>query len=775
MMEPAPGIPAQARGYENFDGRIDRKASNSRPSWSAQPRAGGDAPNVILMVMDDMGFSDIGAYGSEIDTPNLDAIASAGVLETNYHTPPMCAPARASLLTGVNPHRAGFAYVPHADPGFPNYAMELPARAPTLAATLRNAGYSTFALGKWHLTLETNLSDGGDKSSWPLQRGFDKYFGCMDGFTSLFHPHRLVRDNSAVHTEEYPEDFYLTDALTDEAMGMISSHQAGSGARRPFFMYFAQQAVHGPLQAKDRDIEKYRGIYDEGWDVLREQRFKRQLDKGLFAGNTSLPARDESALDGVEPWKDLTAEQKIRFARHMEVYAATLDNVDQNVGRLVQHLKLIGEYDNTIFVFTSDNGGTAEGGSEGTRSYFSQFASMPGLPGSWERDVPRPIELIGGPQVYSHYPRGWAAVSNTPFRKYKTHTMAGGVRVPLVLSWPAGKGQGLHGIRNAFMFSADVMPTLLELAGVPPMKHVQGEMALELDGVSRVQTLVGGEPEDHTQYFELQGRRALCTHQWKLLSPDRLGPSWDPDAWQLYNVLTDPTEIHDLAAEHPGIVHELAARWDSEAWRNTVFPLNDDGTLLRVRPASELELENPLTLYRSSGVLERFRSLKLTKLRSFDIELDFEFTDRDAGVLVSHGDQGGGYLLYVKDHELHLSYNAYGTVLRGRHALDTGHHHLTVHFLSLPDAQWQISLTDRDGMNKVLIDVVPMMVGMAPFTGISVGADRCGPVDWDLSERHRSFPFTGSLGPVTYIPGAKTDLNPELFAELEERVAVVFD
>lgn len=766
------------RGYNGFAGVVGERASESSPAWPEQVRAPQGAPNVVVVLMDDMGYSDISPFGSEIDTPALAELAGAGYRLGNYQTPPMCAPARASLMTGLNPHRAGFSFVPHIDPGFPHSSMELPQDAPTLAENFRAGGYATFMVGKWHLTVESKMHDGADKSSWPCQRGFDRYYGCMDGFTSLFHPHRLVQDNSQVVIDEYRDDYYLTDDLTDRALEMIGSLRA-SHPTKPFFLYFAHTAVHGPVQAKAKDMEKYRGRYESGWDHVRSERFARQIRDGLFPKGTSCaPRNTEPGLD-VVPWDSLTEEQKHLFARYMEAYAAAVDNVDQNLKRLTDYLKGIGEYENTVVVFTSDNGGTAEGGETGTRSYFSRFsAQRTGLPPEWVPDVPRDPELIGGPRTYVHYPRGWAYASNTPFRLYKTHTYGGGVRVPMVLSWPAGlpRAAGDDGVRHQYAYATDLGPTLLKLAGIEPLTHRNGLPAQEVDGVSFDDWLRMPElPTRHTeQYVELNGRRAFLEGNWKAVAPQMNGPEWDEDAWELYDLAADPTETRDLAGEYPAKVRELAAKWKSAGWHNQVFPLNDDASFNRNRPSTELVLEQPVTLYPGMPTLERFRSSKLIKLRSFTIDISLEHRPGDSGVLVAHGDQGGGYILWIEDGQLHLGYNQYGVLLRATAPLSEGNQQLTVSFDTLPGLKWSIK-AEASGRPLLSLDPVLQLAGMCPFAGISVGLDRGGPVDWELSQRHGCFRYNGNLRSVRYTPGPKADYNTEQIVDIEREVARIYE
>ncbi|MFI6924276.1 arylsulfatase [Nonomuraea spiralis] len=742
-----------SRGYEGFGGTARELASQSTPWWPQRRRARPGAPNVVVVLVDDLGFSDLSPFGSEIDTPYAQALAGSGYRFTNYHSTPLCSPSRAALMTGLNPHRAGFAMVAHADPGYPGYRMELPPEAPTLAESFRAGGYATFMVGKWHLTLESRMHDGADKSSWPLQRGFDRYYGSMDGFTSLFHPHRLISDNGPVPDEGFPDDFYLTDALTDRAIGMIDGLRANDGGK-PFFLYFAHQAVHGPVQAKPADIAKYRGRYDAGWARVREERFARQLRDGLFPEGTRPSDPD------LPPW----AEHAELYARHMEVYAAAVDAVDQSLGRLVEHLKRIGEYDNTIIVLTSDNGATGEGGPEGTRSYFSRFVHLAGLPADWCPDVPRDLGLIGGPQVHGHYPRGWANVSNTPFRLYKGHAYAGGIHVPFVLSWPAGLPRGADdpGVRDQYAYVTDVAPTLLTLAGLERPGDVDG---VPFDHLLRERD----RPSLHrSQYVECGGQRGYFEDDYKIIAPHLPGTPFTDDGWELYDIARDPAETTDLAAEQPGRVADLAAKWRAAAWLNTVFPLADTPGMLNTRPASELPLSEPVTIRPGTPVLERFRSAKLTSLRSFTVEAWLDREPGDEGVIVAHGDQGGGYVLFVEDGELRLTYNAYGVPVRAAGPLAAqGPVTVMARFTALPEMRWDIEVLAED-KPVLAVEGVPQLLGMAPFTGISVGYDYGGPVDWELHERRGVFRYRRGLDRVRYVPGEKAPYNPEIIALAED-------
>ncbi|MGW4891831.1 arylsulfatase [Kitasatospora sp. NPDC004240] len=774
-----PQDPARRDPYQGFPGTVGRTFAESTPAWPARTRPPKGAPNIVVVLIDDMGYSDIGPFGSEIPTPTLDRLAEQGVKLANYHTMPLCSPARAALLTGLNPHRVGYSFVANADPGFPGYGMEVADDIPTLAELLHDQGYATYAVGKWHLTRDSASNAADDRANWPLQKGFDRYYGVLEGLTSLFHPHQLVRDNSPLDIDEFPDGYYYTDDLTDQAIAMVTSLRAHD-AEKPFFLYLAHNAVHGPLQAKPEDLERHRGRYDGGWDELRAARFARQLAAGHFPPGTELPERNSEAGHDVGPWDELDEPRRKLYARYMEVYAAMVDNVDQNLGRLTDTLAALGELDDTIILFTSDNGGTGEGGPEGTRSYFSRFVHHPNLPSDWNPDVEREIELIGGPRSLVHYPRGWGMASNTPFRFYKGQTYAGGVRVPFVLSWPAGlpRAEGDDGVRTQYQYVTDLVPTLLELAGLQRPETRHGRTVQELDGVSfapvlRAPDAPGTHPE---QYCEMTGNRSYYRDGWKLVTLHRFGAPYDDGEWALYDLRTDPTEIHDVAVEHPDLVKELAAAWEAAAWRDGVFPLADGSGALALRGPEDDRLRRPLTLLAGTPELERYRSSRLISFRSFtvDVRLDAHGPD-DRGVLVSHGDQGGGYSLRVEDGRLRFAYNEYG----GLHEADGGElapgaHTVTVEATAVADLKWEFRLL-VDGVPTGRLGPVHQLIGMAPFQGISVGIDRKSPVSWPVYERHRTFRYTGGLHSVTYRPGAPAPYDPETVARALREAAAAFE
>lgn len=743
-----------SRGYDGFEGVVGRTAADSVPHWTEPRSAPPGAPNIVVVLIDDMGFSDTGPYGSEIDTPTLNRLSDTGYRFTNYHTAPLCSPSRAALLTGVNPHRAGYGYVANADPGFPGLRLELADDVLSLPEALRANGYATFAVGKWHLVRDANLRPGASKDSWPLARGFDRYYGSLEGLNSFFHPNQLTRDNAAVDIDEYPPGYYLTDDLTDNAVRYLTDLRAHE-ADKPFFLYFAHVAMHGPLQVPADVLERHRGRYDDGWDSVRGNRFAAQLASGLFPPGTIAAPRHHEAGYDVPPWDDLDAETRDRFARYMEVYAAMVETVDASIGRILETIDRLGELDNTIVVFTSDNGGTAEGGPVGTRSYFSQFARVDDP--DWVRDVPHPVEDIGSERIGVHYPRGWGQVSNTPFRYYKGQTFAGGVRVPLLVSWPAGlpRDGGDDGLRTEYAYVTDLAPTLLDLAGLEFPGHRHGRPALDRDGVSfepvlRDAGIASPHPE---QYSEMSGHRGFYRDGWKLLSLYEDGADVDDPQWQLFDVRTDPTELNDLSRVCPEKVTELAAAWDEAAWHNTVFPLLTRDDLEQRRP-SEARLSQTVRILPDTPVLERYRSSRLVVHRDVDIIVELAgHVAGDEGVLLAHGDIQGGYLLYIEDGRLIAGVNSYGIYRESQPVeVPAGARTITVAIRVLPHLRWSVRLS-IDSVAVSSVEDVVQLVGMAPWTGISVGRDARGPVSSDLRERRGIFVYSGDLIAVEYRPG----------------------
>jgi arylsulfatase A-like enzyme len=740
-----------------FPGRIGTTMAGSEPYWPPPPTPPPGAPNVVFVLVDDVGFADIGCFGAEIDTPNLDRLAAGGVRFSNFHVNPMCSPTRASLLTGLNCHAAGMGHIAQDDPGYPGYRAHIADDVATAAEILREQGYATFMVGKWHLTPDTSMSAGGPQHSWPLQRGFDRFYGILEAFTNFHHPHRLVEDNHVVDVDQYPEGYFLTDDLTEHAVSMIRE-RAASRPGQPFFLYFSHPAAHAPLHAKPDDIEKYRGRYDAGWDEIRRRRHARQIELGIVPPGSVLPPRNAEAYHEVQAWDDLTDDERTIFARYMEVYAAMVDEIDQSMGTLRTALEEMGEWDNTVVVFLSDNGASREGELTGTTNYYAHLGD--GID-RVALDLQR-LDEIGSATTMCHYPRGWAMAGNTPYRLYKRNTHAGGHQVPCILHWPAGLPDVGGVIRGQYAHCIDVLPTVLDLIGVDPPTSLRGLPVATMHGTSLTGVLHDeAHPEVRSeQYYELAGHRGFYRDGWEVVTLRVPRRRFDDDVWELYDLRSDPTETNDLARVHPDRVAELAAGWHQAALANQVYPL-DEGSGWRwvVRPPSDEVFERPVTIWPGTPTLERIRSLHLVRQRDVDIVISLRLGGGDHGVLVAHGDQGGGYAVEVRDGELVYVHNdGHGnTVCHSFGPLEPGDHEVTVSKVAPGGGRWRVTCAvdgaPRDGEVEV-----STLGPISPFTGISVGIDRGSPVDHDRSLGHGPAAFTGTLRWVRYEPGP---LGPE--------------
>jgi len=511
-----------------------------------------DRPNIVLILNDDMGYSDIGCYGGEIQTPNLDALAHGGVRFTDFYNTARCCPSRASLLTGLHPHQTGVGHMMD-DFGYDGYRGDLSERCVTIAEALRAAGYATYMSGKWHVTRFVD----GPKHNWPLQRGFDRFYGTITGAGNYFNPNTLTDGNERIETP--PGDFYYTDAISDHAARFITEHDGDE----PFFTYVAFTAPHWPLHALPEDIERYKGRFDRGWDVLRRKRLERMIDLDIILDHWHLSPRDE----GVPAWED--AANKAWEARRMEVYAAQVDRMDQGIGRIVDAVRARGELDNTLILFLADNGGCAEEIAPGWAPF---IVSQVGR--EFTRDGRRvqvdndPSVMPGGEETYQSCGLPWANVQNTPFRLYKHWVHEGGISTPLIAHWPARIHRGL-GQRSQPGQLPDIMATCLDVAGADCPKERNGVPVPPCEGFSLVPIFDGDDDNDREFLFwEHEGNSAVRKDDWKLVRKH-------PGDWELYDLYKDRSELFDLADEHPDVVAELSAFYEGWAARCGVTPWQD--------------------------------------------------------------------------------------------------------------------------------------------------------------------------------------------------------
>ena len=553
--------------HEEIEGRIGDTHAESEPWWPTPPHPGDDAPNVVVILLDDLGFSHLGCYGSDLSTPNIDRLAAGGLRYTNFHVTPLCSPTRAALLTGRNHHAVGMRAISNFSSGYPHMRGAITHHAATVAEVLRDKGYATFAVGKWHLTAMEDASAAGPYDQWPCQRGFDRYYGFLEGETDQFHP-ELVYDNHHVDPPGTPADgYHLSEDLVDKAIEFV--HDSVSiRPDRPFFTYLAFGATHAPHQAPPEYLAKYRGAFDDGWDAARDRWYARQLELGIVPEGTELAPRNP----GVEAWDDLPETHRRLAARMQEAFAAFLDHTDVQIGRFLDALERLDRLDNTIVMVLSDNGASQEGGPFGVMHEMKFFNFLLETP---EEAIER-VDDIGGPHSHTNYPWGWAQAGNTPFRWYKQNTHEGGVHVPLVVHWPAGIAErGAR--RDQFHHVNDVVPTIYEAVGVTPPDVYRGRQQLPVTGTSMAYTF--DAPDEPTrkgvQYFEMMGHRGLYEDGWKAVTRHQAGTSFDDDTWELYDLTVDRSECHDLAAEHPERLAAMVERWWEVARDEGVLPLDD--------------------------------------------------------------------------------------------------------------------------------------------------------------------------------------------------------
>jgi len=517
-------------------------------------------PNVVLILNDDMGFSDIGCYGGEVDTPHLDRLAANGLRFSQFYNTARCSPSRASMLTGLHPHQTGVGILTY-DSGPEGYAGNLNQRCVTIAQALKTNGYRTYMSGKWHVA--SSLTKPTD--TWPLQRGFDEFFGTIIGAGSFYDPNTLTRGNANAEHEARAEGFFYTDAISDQAVAYIDQHASTHGDQ-PFFEYVAYTAPHWPLHAHEADIAKYKGRFDAGWDALREARLEKLVASGILKDAWKLTERDPSQ----PPWSEAQADEQFRAwtLRCMEVYAAQIDRMDQGIGRIIAALERTGQLDNTVVIFLADNGACAEDIPEGVtidelvnKLMIARDTTRTGEPVHFGNDTGR---MPGPENTYQSYGTAWANLSNTPFRLYKHWIHEGGIATPLIVHWPAGitdKG----GIRHAPGYLPDIMATVLEMTGTPYPASFEGRAIDPLEGRSLMPVFGQDGGARPPMFWEHEGNAAVRIGQWKLVKRYPLD-------WELYDLEADRTELKDLAAQHPARVADMAAQYDAWAARCGVIP-----------------------------------------------------------------------------------------------------------------------------------------------------------------------------------------------------------
>jgi arylsulfatase len=740
--------------------RVGVTVAESTPHWEPLPSPPPGAPNVVLIVLDDTGFAHLGCYGSDIDTPNIDRLAAGGIRYTNFHTTALCSPTRASLLTGRNHHSVGMRFVSNVDSGFSNCRGVISKRAATLAEILNSHGYGTFALGKWHLATLEDCSPAGPMDHWPLQRGFDRYYGFMGGATDQFSP-ELTVDNHPIDPPNEP-GYHVSEDLVDQAIAMITAHQTSSPGNR-FFAYLAFGATHSPHQAPAPYVEKYRGRYDDGWDAVRQRWFENQLAMGIVPEDTELAPRNP----GVEAWDDLSPERRALYARMQEAFAGFLDHTDDQIGRLVDFLQSLGVLDDTLIVLVSDNGASQEGGRNGTLNELAYFNLLP----TPAEDMAERLDQIGGPNIYNNYPWGWAQVGNTPLRYYKQNTYEGGIRDPFIMHWPNGISDA-GGRRDQYHHISDVLPTILDCVGVEAPSVYNGIEQQPIEGVSLRYTFDAPQATTRkgSQYYEMLGHRAIWADGWKAVTMHERGTPFEDDHWALYHTDTDFSECHDVSAEHPERLRQLVDRWWVDAGRYNVLPLDDrsGAELMIIRRPGSTPPGNRQRFWPATPHLERSKTPDIRN-RSFEITAAVTRESGDDGVLVASGARTGGYALFIQDGYLVFVYNRLGIMYQVRSTVEVGTGGVTVGVRYAKSGEHQGTATlvvDGADVGSGEVETLPYR---QTLYGMDIGRD-LGPTVSDAYDG--PFVFSGRLHHVDYVlDDDRADLRRAAEVELQTQLA----
>ncbi len=769
-----------------FSGVIGRTFDVSSPAWPEPLRAREGAPNVLFIVQDDTGFGQMGCYGSPIKTPNIDSLAANGLLFNNMHTTALCSPSRACMITGRNHHSNAMSCITEGSTGYPGGNGNIPFENGFLSEMLLQQGYNTYALGKWHLTPADQISAAGSYARWPLGRGFERYYGFLGGDTHQYYP-ELVYDNHSVEPEKTPEEgYHLTPDLVDKAIGFIADSKQVA-PNKPFFMYFCPGAAHAPHHVPKEWADQYKGQFDDGWDAYREKTFARQKELGVIPQDAQLSRHDPDVQD----WNSLADGERKLYARMMEVFAGFLTHTDYHYGRLFTFLKSIGEWDNTIIMFISDNGASSEGGPNGSVNENKFFNNVPD---SLEQNLAM-IDELGGPSTFNHYAWGWTFAGNTPFRRWKRETYRGGISDPFIVHWPKGitaKGE----VRTQYAHAIDMVPTVLDLLGLEPPATVKGVTQSPIEGHSFAHALNDASaPSNHiTQYFEMMGHRSIYHDGWRAVCPwpgasfkeagmffgapidkDKL-TELDAKNWELFNINEDFAENHDLAAANKAKLIEMIGTWYVEAGKYNVLPVDSRGVTRLADERPQIALARTSYTYYPGTQMVPVNAGPNVLNRPHSLTADVEIPKGGAeGALLSAGDVQGGFSFYVQNGKLQYVYNYVGSNfyhVESNVDVPEGRHKLRFEFelRGKPDIAKGMGAPGSaqlyiDGKLVGDVDVpltMPLAIGLAG--GFVCGADTGSPV-WDKYQP--PFKFTGTLFSTT------VEVSGEMIKDTEAEMRVM--
>jgi arylsulfatase A-like enzyme len=773
-----------------FGGTVNIDVKDSVPDWTpyTQPSAPEGAPNVLYIVLDDVGYSAMEPFGGMIETPNLKRIAENGLTYTNFHTTALCSPTRSCLMTGRNHTTNGMATITEAASGFPSSNGHIPFECGTVAEVLGERGWNTYAVGKWHLCPEDEMNLASVKREWPLGRGFERFYGFLGAETNQWYP-ELVYDNHPVEQPALPEaGYHLTTDLTDRALSFIRDAKAVA-PDKPFLLYFCPGACHAPHHVPQEWADKYKGKFDMGYEQYREIVFERQKSLGIVPEAAELspinPYIDAKSADGkawpeldtVRPWETLSEEEKRLFSRMAEVYAGFLTHADHEIGRLLNHLEQSDELENTLIVLVSDNGASGEGGPNGSVNENKIFN---GIPDKIEDNLEH-IDELGGPRTYNHYPTGWAWAFNTPFKLWKRYAnWEGGTADPMIVAWP--KQIGESGSRRQFVHAIDVVPTIYECLDIETPDAVKGYVQRPLEGISFAATFAdpGAETAKQTQFYSMGGTRAIWHKGWKAVAISASAPdAWAHYAtqeWELYDTEKDPCECHDLAKEHPEKLQELIALWWTEAGRYEALPLESRG-VIEVLSTERPQLSKPRDRYIFYPGCAEVPEAAAPNLRSRSYTIAVEATidtEEAGGVLLAQGSRFGGHALYVKDRKLKYVYNWVGMfeqIVESTEPLPTGHVVVSASFEKEGEAvPTEGTLTLHVGEVQVGEGKIKTQPGKFSLAGegLNVAKDG-GEAVTDDYPGEAPWPFVGGT-----IKRAVIDVSGEPFVDLAQEARMAF-
>ncbi|MCU0310940.1 MAG: arylsulfatase [Acidimicrobiales bacterium] len=778
----------------HFNGRIELDIRDSEPDWAPYlaPRAAEGAPNVLFLAWDDLGYATMDLFGGPVQCPNMRRIQERGVTFANFHTTALCSPTRASLLTGRNATSNGMATIAEFASGFPGISTRIPFENGFISEVLAEQGYNTYCVGKWHLTPGEECNLAAFKGRWPLGRGFERFYGWLGGETNSYFPD-LVHDNHPVEPPGRPDDgYHLADDLADRAVEFIRDAKV-IDPDKPFFMYLAPQAGHAPHLVPLEWADRYRGVFDEGYEAIREGILARQIEMGLLPEGTELspinphgePDRTGPdgqpwpALDTVRPWDTLNDDERRMFVRMAEVFAGYISYYDDRLGRVLDYLEESGEIDNTLIVVVSDNGASGEGGPNGS---FNEWRFFNGVADTVETTMPH-LDELGTPASNNHYNTGWAWALDTPFPYWKRWAGAeGGTADMCIVAWPSRIAPDPTP-RQQYIHAVDVVPTVYDLLGITPPEVIKGHQQSPIEGESFAAALTDPTvPGKRTQFYAMLGQRSIYHDGWLACTVHPPLSSWgnfDKDEWELYHLETDRSQSRNVAADHPEKVEQLKGLWFYYAGIYQGLPLDDRSALEQVlaeRPHGSPDRDQYVFYPNTADVPES--SGPQLPGRSYTIAAHVSVTSPEVeGVIWAAGGVPGGHSLYVKDGRLRYTFNWIGTVLQdvvATSALEPGDHLCVAEFTAsgpssrpdMPGTEGTLTLYVDD--RQVGQGTIITQPGYFCLTGdgICVGRDSASAV---TPEYQAPFPFTGGT-----IDRVIVDVSGDGYANHEEQVRAWF-